>query len=84
MVLGSLRKYGGCPHAGFGLGFERLNQYVTGMANIRDVIPFEGFSRYCSKDKVCNLGAVTINYQQIVDDSENIIYSPALYVEFVV
>lgn len=35
-----LRKYGGCPHAGFGLGFERLVQYVTGMANIRDVIPF--------------------------------------------
>ncbi|SME88215.1 asparagine--tRNA ligase [Pseudobacteriovorax antillogorgiicola] len=35
-----LRKYGGCPHAGFGLGFERLVQYVTGMGNIRDVIPF--------------------------------------------
>ena len=35
-----LRRYGGCPHAGFGLGFERLVQYVTGMANIRDVIPF--------------------------------------------
>ena len=35
-----LRKYGSAPHAGFGLGFERLVQYVTGMANIRDVIPF--------------------------------------------
>ena len=35
-----LRRYGGCPHAGFGLGFERLVQYVTGMTNIRDVIPF--------------------------------------------
>ncbi len=35
-----LRRYGGTPHAGFGLGFERLVQYVTGMANIRDVIPF--------------------------------------------
>jgi len=35
-----LRRYGGAPHAGFGLGFERLVQYVTGMANIRDVIPF--------------------------------------------
>lgn len=34
------RKFGTCPHAGFGLGFERLVQYVTGMANIRDVIPF--------------------------------------------
>jgi asparaginyl-tRNA synthetase len=35
-----LRKYGTTPHAGFGLGFERLVQFVTGMANIRDVIPF--------------------------------------------
>ncbi|MFW7377969.1 MAG: asparagine--tRNA ligase [Oligoflexus sp.] len=35
-----LRKFGGAPHAGFGLGFERLVQYVTGMVNIRDVIPF--------------------------------------------
>jgi len=35
-----LRRYGSVPHSGFGLGFERLIQYVTGMANIRDVIPF--------------------------------------------
>ncbi|NUQ53870.1 MAG: asparagine--tRNA ligase [Phycisphaerales bacterium] len=35
-----LRKYGTVPHAGFGLGFERLVLFVTGMANIRDVIPF--------------------------------------------
>ncbi len=35
-----LRKYGTVPHAGFGLGLERAVQYVTGMANIRDVIPF--------------------------------------------
>jgi len=34
------RKFGTCPHAGFGLGFERLVQFVTGMGNIRDVIPF--------------------------------------------
>ncbi len=34
------RKYGTCPHGGFGLGFERLILFVTGMANIRDVIPF--------------------------------------------
>ncbi len=34
------RKYGTCPHSGFGLGFERLILFVTGMANIRDVIPF--------------------------------------------
>ncbi len=35
-----LRRFGTVPHAGFGLGFERLIQYVTGMQNIRDVIPF--------------------------------------------
>ncbi|MGA1824975.1 MAG: asparagine--tRNA ligase [bacterium] len=35
-----LRKYGSVPHAGFGLGFDRLVQFVTGMGNIRDVIPF--------------------------------------------
>ena len=35
-----LRKYGGTKHAGFGLGFERFLIYITGMANIRDVIPF--------------------------------------------
>jgi asparaginyl-tRNA synthetase len=35
-----LRRYGTTPHAGFGLGFERLIQFVTGMGNIRDVIPF--------------------------------------------
>ena len=35
-----LRKYGTAPHSGFGLGFERLIQFITGMSNIRDVIPF--------------------------------------------
>ncbi|WP_254564112.1 asparagine--tRNA ligase [Oscillatoria sp. HE19RPO] len=35
-----LRRYGSVPHAGFGLGFERLVQFMTGMSNIRDVIPF--------------------------------------------
>ncbi len=35
-----LRKYGGAPHAGFGLGFERLLMYLTGMTNIRDVVSF--------------------------------------------
>jgi asparaginyl-tRNA synthetase len=35
-----LRRYGSVPHAGFGLGFERTVSYVTGMANVRDVIPF--------------------------------------------
>ncbi|MEP6956946.1 MAG: amino acid--tRNA ligase-related protein, partial [Chthoniobacterales bacterium] len=35
-----LRRYGSVPHAGFGLGFERMLMFVTGVANIRDVIPF--------------------------------------------
>jgi asparaginyl-tRNA synthetase len=35
-----LRRFGTVPHAGFGLGFERLVQFMTGMGNIRDVIPF--------------------------------------------
>ena len=35
-----LRKFGTAPHAGFGLGFERLIAFVTGMGNVRDVIPF--------------------------------------------
>ena len=34
------RKFGTVPHSGFGLGFERFVQFVTGMGNIRDVIPF--------------------------------------------
>ena len=34
------RRFGACKHSGFGLGFERLVQFVTGMTNIRDVIPF--------------------------------------------
>jgi asparaginyl-tRNA synthetase len=35
-----LRKYGSVPHSGFGLGFERLILFATGLENIRDVIPF--------------------------------------------
>ena len=35
-----LREYGGCKHAGFGMGFERLIMYLTGIENIRDVIPY--------------------------------------------
>ena len=42
-----LRKYGTVPHAGFGLGFERTILYATGMANIRDVIPFPRAPRNC-------------------------------------
>ena len=42
-----LRKYGGCKHAGFGLGFDRMLMYVTGVENIRDVIPFPRTPRNC-------------------------------------
>jgi asparaginyl-tRNA synthetase len=41
-----LRKFGTVPHSGFGLGFERLLMYLTGMPNIRDVIPFPRFPRF--------------------------------------
>ena len=36
----NLRKFGGTKHAGFGLGFERIIMYLTGVSNIRDVIPY--------------------------------------------
>lgn len=42
-----LRKYGGCPHAGFGLGLDRMVMYVTGVDNIRDVIPFPRTPKNC-------------------------------------
>ncbi len=41
------RRFGTAPHAGFGLGFERLVMYVTGMENIRDVVPFPRTPRSC-------------------------------------
>ena len=41
------RKYGTVPHAGFGVGFERLMMYITGMENIRDVIPFPRAPKQC-------------------------------------
>ncbi|MBR3697526.1 MAG: asparagine--tRNA ligase [Clostridia bacterium] len=42
-----LRKYGSVPHSGFGLGFERAMMYITGMQNIRDVIPFPRTPKNC-------------------------------------
>ena len=42
-----LRKYGSARHAGFGLGFERMMMYLTGMQNIRDVIPFARTPKNC-------------------------------------
>ncbi|MGD9761124.1 MAG: asparagine--tRNA ligase [Candidatus Izemoplasmatales bacterium] len=42
-----LRKYGGCKHAGFGMGLERMIMYVTGIDNIRDVLPFPRTPKKC-------------------------------------
>jgi asparaginyl-tRNA synthetase len=42
-----LRTYGSVPHAGFGVGFDRLVMYVTGMENIRDVLPFPRTPKNC-------------------------------------
>ena len=44
----NLRKFGGCYHAGFGLGFERLIMYLTGVDNIRDVIPYPRTPNNCN------------------------------------
>ena len=43
----NLRKFGGCYHSGFGMGFERLIMYLTGIENIRDVIPFPRTPNNC-------------------------------------
>lgn len=43
-----LRKYGTCPHGGFGLGFDRLLMLMTGMTNIKDVIPFPVYYKNCN------------------------------------
>jgi len=42
-----LRRFGTVPHAGFGLGFERLVRYTTGLENIRDAIPFPRWHEHC-------------------------------------
>lgn len=42
-----LRKFGSCEHSGFGLGFERMMMYLTGMQNIRDVIPYPRTPKNC-------------------------------------
>jgi asparaginyl-tRNA synthetase len=48
------RRFGACPHAGFGLGFERLVLFVTGMGNIRDVIPFPRFPKNAEFRSTCH------------------------------
>ena len=42
-----LRRFGGVEHSGFGLGFERLLMYITGVANIRDILPFPRTTGSC-------------------------------------
>ncbi len=42
-----LRRYGSCPHSGYGLGFERMIMYLTGISNIRDVLPFPRTPKNC-------------------------------------
>lgn len=42
-----LRRFGTCPHAGFGLGFERFLQYVLGISNIKDLVPFPRWPHHC-------------------------------------
>lgn len=42
-----LRRYGTVPHAGFGLGFERLVMLVSGIENIREAIPFPRYPKHC-------------------------------------
>jgi hypothetical protein len=46
-----LRRYGTVPHSGFGLGFERLIAYVTGVQNVRDVIPFPRTPRNATSNR---------------------------------
>ena len=43
----NLRRFGGCVHSGFGMGFERLIMYLTGVENIRDVIPYPRTPKNC-------------------------------------
>ena len=57
-----LRKYGTCPHAGFGLGFERLIMYVTGIENIRDVIPFPRWPGNAGELFVCGKCPLAVLY----------------------
>ena len=42
-----IRKYGSVPHGGFGLGFERLIMLVSGLSNIKDIIPYPRFPKQC-------------------------------------
>lgn len=50
-----LRRYGSVPHAGFGLGFERLIRYITGVSNVRDVIPYARAPQHLPPNKAVNI-----------------------------
>jgi len=54
-----LRRYGSVPHAGFGLGFERLIRYITGVANVRDVIPYARAPAHIPPNKLKNKAPVS-------------------------
>ena len=55
-----LRRYGTVPHSGFGLGLERAMQFVTGMANIRDVIPFPRTPGQCGVSELRSSGGTDL------------------------
>lgn len=55
-----LRRYGSVPHSGFGLGFERLIRYITGVSNVRDVIPFPRTPQSIPPNKQKAIPAVTV------------------------
>ena len=55
-----LRRYGSTPHAGFGLGFERLIRYITGVANVRDVVAFARVPGHIPPNKVLSNQAETM------------------------
>ena len=57
-----MRKYGSARHAGFGLGFERCVMYLTGVSNIRDVIPYPRTDRNCELKLMLNI----LQYQSLI------------------
>ena len=64
-----LRRFGGCKHAGFGLGFDRFLMYLTGMQNIRDVEPFPRTPRNLNS-KAYSLGFFVYNMWEVTHMNE--------------
>ena len=61
-----LRRYGSCVHSGFGLGFERMMMYLTGMQNIRDVLPFPRTPKNCEFYLVHSYLLITASTENII------------------